>query len=328
MLHLPFQPLVQVSSPVSCECIDEVAEMQHECELLGRRGPLVLEDHAPIGIVGVVVVVLSHAAWIVQQLATLRSAPAVNDSAVATITTSPFRLKQCCRSAAPNASQAAPGDGQDMSAIASTITEMRERTFGSHHELIRAQAKMRPAKAAMIQDERRLDYAGLDQLMDRIAAGLQRDGVRPGESIAICGAMSIEYGAVFMGAIRAGAGVAPLAPSSTPESIMTMLDDCRAKIVFLDAAVASLVVPLRRSGGPTWVMLDDSIFGAKFTDWLPPVGTQPQAVTLDPTRPSTSSTRQGQQGRPKASSSRITCAGLNCAVILGTTTMPMPARSY
>lgn len=46
---------------------------------------------------------------------------------------------------------------------------------------------------------------------------MQRDGLAPGDTIAICATASIEYAAVFLGALRAVVAVAPLAPGSTPE---------------------------------------------------------------------------------------------------------------
>ena len=134
----------------------------------------------------------------------------------------------------------------------------------------------------MIQDERQLDYAELDRLMDRIAASLQRDGIQAGARIAICAATSIEYGAVFMGALRAGAGVVPLAPSSTPQSLLAMLEDCGAQILFLDAAVAGALIPVRRTACPAWVTLDDTNFGTTFSTWLLPSKARPSPVSLDP----------------------------------------------
>jgi len=169
-----------------------------------------------------------------------------------------------------------------MSATPASIVALREREFGSHHELIRAQASVRPHKLAMIQDQRRLDYAELDRLMDRIAASLQRDGIQPGARIAICAATSIDYGAVFMGALRAGAGVVPLAPSSTPQTLLAMLEDSGAQILFLDAAVAGALIPVRHTGGPVWVTLDDTSFGTTFSTWLLPSDVRPAPVSLDP----------------------------------------------
>jgi len=165
--------------------------------------------------------------------------------------------------------------------------------------LIRAHAHLRPGKAAMIQDDRRISYAELDALMDRIAAALQRDGVRPGEAIAICAATSIEYGAVFMSGSRVGVGIAPLAPSSTPQSLMTMIEGCGAKLVFLDEASARALEPLRRSGGPKWITLDGSEPGLPFLRWLAPVGAKPTPVTLDPKHPFNIIYSSGTTGTPK-----------------------------
>jgi acyl-CoA synthetase (AMP-forming)/AMP-acid ligase II len=75
--------------------------------------------------------------------------------------------------------------------------------------------------------------------MDRIAAALQRDGVGPQEAIAVCASASVEYAAVFLGALRAGVVVAPLAPSETAKSLAGMLADSGAKLLFVDAGTAA-----------------------------------------------------------------------------------------
>ena len=119
-----------------------------------------------------------------------------------------------------------------------SIEALLAKEFGTIPELIRALAELQPAHPALIQEDRRLDFAALDALMDRVAASLQRDGLVPGDVIAICAMTSIEYAAVFLGALRAGIAVAPLAPSSTPESLSSMLVDSGAKRLFLDRSVA------------------------------------------------------------------------------------------
>ena len=73
--------------------------------------------------------------------------------------------------------------------------------------------------------------------MDRIAAALQRDGVAAGRRDRDLRAhSSVDYAAVFLGALRAGVVVAPLAPGSTPASLARMIDD------------AERAPPLRRRG--------------------------------------------------------------------------------
>ena len=82
--------------------------------------------------------------------------------------------------------------------------------FADPAALIRWHAQRAPSRPAVVLGERVLDYAGLDALMDRVAGPLQRDGLQPGDVIALCAATSIEYAAVFLGALRAGIAVAPL----------------------------------------------------------------------------------------------------------------------
>ena len=59
--------------------------------------------------------------------------------------------------------------------------------FGSVAELVHLHALAAPNRPALSESNssRRLTYGELDALMDRIAASLQRDGVKAGESIAI-----------------------------------------------------------------------------------------------------------------------------------------------
>ena len=93
---------------------------------------------------------------------------------------------------------------------------------------IAATARAAPSRRAVVDERKSLTWAELDALVDRIAASLQRDGIKPRGAIAICASASVEYLAVFLGALRAGIAVAPLAPSSTSASLAAMIADCDA----------------------------------------------------------------------------------------------------
>ena len=79
-----------------------------------------------------------------------------------------------------------------------------DRPFATVPELIEHWATQRPDHPALIQDARHLSFAQLNERMNRVAAALQRDGIAPGSSVAICAFNSIEYAVVFLGALRAG----------------------------------------------------------------------------------------------------------------------------
>ena len=89
-----------------------------------------------------------------------------------------------------------------------------QQDFGLITDLVHGYAQERPHHPALIHEARMLTYGELDRLMDRVAASLQRDGVQAGDVISICASSCVEYGAIFLGALRAGVAVAPLAPSS------------------------------------------------------------------------------------------------------------------
>jgi acyl-CoA synthetase (AMP-forming)/AMP-acid ligase II len=163
-----------------------------------------------------------------------------------------------------------------------TFEALLARDFGAFDQLIAVHALERPDHPALIQDGERLDYRGLDQLMDRVASGLQRDGIGKGDVVAICASASIAYAAVFLGVLRAGAAVAPLAPSSTAETLAAMIADSGARILFLDADAADTLAPVAGTLAARRVALDGSAAGRAFEAWLAPRGARPDPVDIEP----------------------------------------------
>ena len=160
-----------------------------------------------------------------------------------------------------------------------TDDEVLQAPFGTVSELVRRNARVRPRHRALLQDdargERSLDHAALDALADRIAAALQREGVQPREAVAVCAANSIEYAAFFIGVLRAGACVAPLAPSSSAESIAQMRADCGARLYFTERELERL------------------------EEWIAPPGTGPAQVDAAPQWPFNIIYSSGTTGTPK-----------------------------
>ncbi len=170
--------------------------------------------------------------------------------------------------------------------------------FGSIPDLILQHALNAPQQRALVQGERSLDYAALDALMDRTAAALQRDGIGPGQVIAICAAMSNEYAVVFLGALRAGVAVAPLAPGSGTQSLQRMLQDAQARLLFTDAANAESFGATDASAVAR-VALDGSPSGRALADWLADAGVKPAPVALQGEWPFNIIYSSGTTGEPK-----------------------------
>ena len=85
------------------------------------------------------------------------------------------------------------------------IETLLASSFATMPDMVRAHASSRPDHSAMIEGERSVTFAELDALVDRAAAALQRDGVKPLDTVAICAPSSIEYVATFIATLRAGA---------------------------------------------------------------------------------------------------------------------------
>lgn len=172
-----------------------------------------------------------------------------------------------------------------------------EPEFGLITDLLRVHAHETPHHAAIIQDERQIDYRSLDQLVDRIASTMQHRGIGKGDVIAICSAASIDYGAVFLGALRAGIAVAPLPTSLRAESLERMLSDCGAKLAFVDREnVASFS---GFSAPTTCISLDASTSDGSLAGWLLPVGAKPEPVSIRPPDPFNIIYSSGTTGVPK-----------------------------
>ena len=178
-------------------------------------------------------------------------------------------------------------------------TPAAEPAFGVLPDFIRDLARERPDHTALIHRDEGLSYGELDRLMDRVAAACQRDGLKPTEAVAICALSSIPYVAVYMGALRAGLTVAPLAPSSTAEALVGMLEDCAAPLFFLDAGVFEQLAGVADRIRARRIALDGSEAGEPFEAWLAPEGPRPEPVTIDPTQPFNIIYSSGTTGAPK-----------------------------
>ena len=170
------------------------------------------------------------------------------------------------------------------------------QAFAAVPDLIAYWARHRPDQSALLQDGRRLSYAELDTLISSVAAALQRDGLQPGDSLAICAYNSIEYAIVFLGALRAGVAVAPLAPSASAESLLTMLADAAPRLLFIDAHAAQHLEPVEaRLPCPT-LRLDQTAANG-LSGWLSDA--TPESVAIQPEWAFNIIYSSGTTGEPK-----------------------------
>jgi long-chain acyl-CoA synthetase len=175
--------------------------------------------------------------------------------------------------------------------------KLLEQESGSIADLIREHARAAPRHPAILLEDDRIDYAGFDTLMDRVAAALQRDGVAPGSCIAISAASSIAYAAVHLGATRAGVAVAPLQPSVTPDALAAMIEDTGASHLFLDKQVSQHLAAAVKQPAASRIALDESGAGLPLRDWL--CNAAPAPAAHDPLAPFNIIYSSGTTGTPK-----------------------------
>src|SRR6266542_4654183 len=160
--------------------------------------------------------------------------------------------------------------------------EMLAQPFGLITDLVRMHAERNPQRAALVEGERAVDYAEFDATLDRVAASLQRDGVKPGDAIAICAANSIEYALAFFGGLRAGAAVAPIPSLDIAGSLARMVADAQATHLFCDAAAAKTLGAMREAIGACCIALDGSDAGRPFRSWLAEAQTTAASADIGP----------------------------------------------
>ena len=175
-----------------------------------------------------------------------------------------------------------PGQGQApepcVTAPTASAGPASEVPFRALSDLIRAHALQRPMAEALCDEGTRLSWSQLDRHMDRIAAHLQQQGLQPGEVVAIWAGTTVASACIFLGALRAGAAVAPLSPSVTQEEGQRMLQDAQARWVFADAHAPS---------------------PSRLEDWMAPEGSVPQHWTPQPEDPFNIIYSSGTTGTPK-----------------------------
>ena len=179
-----------------------------------------------------------------------------------------------------------------------TADDLLASDFATMPDLIRSHAEHRPDHVAIVDGDRALMFVQFDTLIDRAAAAMQRDGVKPHGTVAICGPSSIEYVTAFIAALRCGAAACPLAPSSTPEQLAMMVRDCGAALLFVNDTASLALDGVAETLAVRRIALEGTRNGS-FADWLAIVGAKPDPVAIDPDQPFNIIYSSGTTGAPK-----------------------------
>ncbi len=143
-----------------------------------------------------------------------------------------------------------------------------EEPYGTYREIIHGWAEARADKPALRDERTTLNWAQVADRVERIAARLQETGLQQGQSVAILGTSSVEYGLVFLAAVISGGVAAPLTTSASPEQLEGMAKDSGARHLFIDRA------KLTELGDGFMAGLDRIVLDEDLDGWMAPEGTR------------------------------------------------------
>jgi benzoate-CoA ligase family protein len=98
-------------------------------------------------------------------------------------------------------------------------------------------------RVAFIEDDRTTTYAQLAELTSRAASAMRALGVMPEQRVMLCLHDTADFAAIFFGALRAGAVAVPVNTLLTADDYAFMLEDSRARVLFLSDALIDKMQP-------------------------------------------------------------------------------------
>src|SRR4051812_23790187 len=108
-------------------------------------------------------------------------------------------------------------------------------------ECLRQSAALRPEKAALICGGETVSYRALDGAVDGLARWLAREGLRPGDRVAIHSKNSIEAIELFFACFRAGAIAVPVNWRMKAPEVGYVLEHSGAKLCFTQPGLEEIV---------------------------------------------------------------------------------------
>ena len=118
------------------------------------------------------------------------------------------------------------------------------------HDLVSAAAWHDGGAIAVVEGDRAVTYAELDERSSRLAALLVAAGVRRGDRVGIHAEKSVDTVVAVYGAMKAGAAYVPLDPAAPAARIGYIAADCGIRVLASPATLAATWGPLVDAGAP------------------------------------------------------------------------------
>lgn len=115
-------------------------------------------------------------------------------------------------------------------------------------------AALFPDRPAVSEIGREISYSQLNLLVNRVASGLVKLGVHPGDPVAVCAPNSVEWIAFYFGLIRAGAVAVTLPSILHAQELKKMIEESKPRIIYAAPEKLHELDLLRRQGFPEIVI--------------------------------------------------------------------------
>ena len=109
-------------------------------------------------------------------------------------------------------------------------------------DILRQTAKRLDNKTVLIAGDKRLSYAELDDLSDRLAASLWSQGVMRGDRVLVFMSNCWEATVAIYAILKAGAVFSPINASTKADKLAYIIENCRARMVIAQEKLAPIAV--------------------------------------------------------------------------------------
>ena len=169
-------------------------------------------------------------------------------------------------------------------------------------DIPRYHAGQTPDKTALNDASRKLTFAELDVVTNRIAQAIIGSGIVPGSHIAFYGKNSIEYIEALFGAAKAGCALLPLNWRLTVGELAMVVEDAQPVLMLVDREYRDLAAQLREGASLPWLAIEfDSTSRDRtaFDDWVSEFPARDPALKIDPQSTAFLLYTSGTTGKPK-----------------------------
>lgn len=127
----------------------------------------------------------------------------------------------------------------------------------SFPDVVRIWSSRSPDKVALIDADRAVTYAQLDNRSNRIANTLIAAGVQPGAHAGYLGKNSDAFFEIWLGVNKAGCALTPLNWRSAPAELLAVVQDAKTTLIFAAAEFTGLAEQVCRAANPAVTVITE-----------------------------------------------------------------------